>query len=84
MIEETLIGSMTWAIDPTEIADVAVGVQVSAHGSADEAHLLARDDRIVVRWSAPHRRVAIGQSVVIYVGDFVAGGGIAVRPVTTV
>jgi tRNA-specific 2-thiouridylase len=42
--------------------------------------------RVVVRFDEAHRRVAIGQSVVLYQGDEVLGGGIVVphqRPVAT-
>jgi tRNA U34 2-thiouridine synthase MnmA/TrmU len=47
--------------------------QSSAHGEAVAAEL----DRDTVRFAAPHRRVAPGQSVVLYLGDEVLGGGIA-------
>jgi tRNA U34 2-thiouridine synthase MnmA/TrmU len=33
----------------------------------------------VVRWLEPERRVAAGQSVVLYDGDVVVGGGVARR-----
>jgi tRNA-specific 2-thiouridylase len=49
-------------------------VQCSAHGDA----IAATFDGATVRWSEPHRRIAAGQSVVIYEGDLVAAGGIAV------
>jgi tRNA U34 2-thiouridine synthase MnmA/TrmU len=49
-------------------------VQCSAHGDA----VAATFDGATVRWSEPHRRIAAGQSVVIYEGDLVAAGGIAV------
>jgi tRNA-specific 2-thiouridylase len=47
--------------------------QTSAHGEARPA-TVAGD---VVRWTVPQRRVAPGQSVVLYDGDTVVGGGIA-------
>jgi tRNA-specific 2-thiouridylase len=34
----------------------------------------------VVTWDDPQRRVAPGQAVVLYDGDAVLGGGIAVSP----
>jgi tRNA U34 2-thiouridine synthase MnmA/TrmU len=37
-----------------------------------------------VRFAAPHRRVAAGQSVVLYQGDQVVGGGIAAVPAAAV
>jgi tRNA-specific 2-thiouridylase len=58
-----------------------VTAQASAHGSpiavagVDEAP----DGSVVVRWSAPQRRVAPGQSVVLYDGDAVLGGGTVTR-----
>ena len=70
--------------------------QVSAHGSAMPAvlHLdRAEPDptgaepnldgpvrTCRIEWAAPQRRVAPGQSVVIYEGDEVLGGGIVVDP----
>jgi tRNA-specific 2-thiouridylase len=52
-----------------------VFVQTSAHG---EAHLATYDDGLV-RFDEPVRRVAPGQSVVLYDGDAVVGGGVATR-----
>ncbi|MBK5224728.1 MAG: tRNA 2-thiouridine(34) synthase MnmA [Acidimicrobiia bacterium] len=54
-------------------ATSSVGVQVSAHGMPAAAVV----DGNVVRWHQPRRRVAPGQSVVIYEGDHVVGSGIA-------
>jgi len=49
-------------------------VQTSAHGRPAGACL--DGSRLV--WDEPHRRVAAGQSVVLYDGDRVVGGGLAV------
>jgi tRNA-specific 2-thiouridylase len=49
----------------------AVLAQVSAHGAARPGHF-AGD---VLTWAEPQRRVAPGQSVVLYAGDEVLGGG---------
>ncbi len=49
-------------------------VQCSAHGEPVAADV----DATTVRFVTPQRRVAPGQSVVIYSGDEVVGGGIAV------
>jgi tRNA-specific 2-thiouridylase len=58
----------------------AVEVQVSAHGATADAHVdTGPDGGAVVRWAAPQRRVAAGQSVVAYVDDAVVGGGTAER-----
>jgi tRNA-specific 2-thiouridylase len=56
-----------------------VEVQCSAHGRPRAADLDLDGDDVVVRWRAPERRVAGGQSVVFYDGDVVVGGGRAVR-----
>ena len=63
--------AMCWVHEPVE-GDVAV--QTTAHGAPVEG-FVAGD---VVRFHRPHRRVAPGQSVVLYRGDEVVGGGIAV------
>ncbi len=52
-------------------------VQTSAHGRPSPAHVTGDADVIEVQWSAAHRRVAAGQSVVLYLGDEVVGSGIA-------
>ena len=52
----------------------AVLAQSSAHGAAVEAHYGGDGS---LRFAAPQRRVAPGQSVVLYRGDEVLGGGIA-------
>jgi tRNA-specific 2-thiouridylase len=58
-------------------------VQASAHGTPVAAVVTAGEaDEVVVRWDAPVRRIAPGQSVVFYesgpCGELVVGGGIAV------
>jgi len=50
-----------------------VTVQASAHGDA----VVATFDGTRVQWSEPRRRIAAGQSVVVYEGDLVAAGGVA-------
>jgi tRNA-specific 2-thiouridylase len=49
--------------------------QCSAHGPA---HAATFDGSRIV-WAEPQRRVAPGQSVVLYRGDLVVAGGLAVR-----
>lgn len=60
----------------------AVRVQCSAHGVSAAATITVdeRGSTCEVRWSAPQRRVAPGQSVVVYdpADEYVLGGGIAV------
>jgi tRNA-specific 2-thiouridylase len=54
--------------------------QTSAHGAAVPiASIDATDDGIDLTWSQPTRRVAPGQSIVVYAGDVVLGGGIVTR-----
>jgi tRNA-specific 2-thiouridylase len=53
-------------------------VQCAAHGAARPGFVdEVGPDRFVVRWAEPQRRIAPGQSVVLYEGDTVIGGGIA-------
>ena len=68
--------------DTVELRDLAwtgalaggpVQAQLSAHGSPVDATL----EGTTVRFAVPQRRVAPGQSVVLYCGDEVLGGGIA-------
>jgi tRNA-uridine 2-sulfurtransferase len=59
-----------WVAGPVE---GPVEAQASAHGPAVEATF----DGGVVRFARPQRRVAPGQSVVLYADDQVAGSGIA-------
>ncbi len=55
-------------------------VQVSAHGVVRPATVEGTDpgaSTAVLRWDEPSPRVAPGQSVVVYDGDVVVGGGVA-------
>ena len=70
------VKDMTWTDGPV-YGDVLV--QVSAHGTPQRAAAsLAPDGRLRVEWATPLRRVAVGQSVVLYdLSDrYVLGGGI--------
>ena len=74
------VAGMTWVDGPVE-GDVLV--QVSAHGAARPALAsIADDDRLDVTWAAPQRRVAVGQSVVLYdlSNRYVLGGGLNSTP----
>ena len=54
---------------------VDAGSATAGHdGGAAGDH--GRDDQVAVRFDEPHRRVAVGQSVVLYEDDQVVGGGI--------
>lgn len=66
------LDAMVWAGDP--IADGLVA-QTSAHGMTRPARVEGNR----VYWQSPQQRVAPGQTVVLYDGDIVVGGGIALR-----
>jgi len=59
-----------WTVDPV---DGSLCAQTSAHGTPRGC----RVEGTVVRFDQPSRRVAPGQSVVLYDGDEVVGGGVA-------
>jgi tRNA-specific 2-thiouridylase len=68
--------------DATWVGDVPAGevlVQTSAHGPARPATVEIHDGRITVEWTTPQRRVAAGQSLVVYdrADRYVLGGGLA-------
>ena len=65
-------GSITWVDQPVP-PGTAVTVQVSAHGVPCEATW----DGAGLRWSSRQRRVAPGQTVVLYDGDCVLGSATA-------
>lgn len=80
-----VVHDMTWVHDAEmAAAHDTVLVQSSAHGTPQPATVDVDDGGRVaqVRWLEPQRRIAPGQSVVIYdPGDrFVLGGGIAAHP----
>ena len=66
-----LVG-LTWV-------DAPVGGAVFAQCRAHDDAVAARVDGDTVRFDEPHWRIAPGQSVVLYRGDEVVGGGIAAR-----
>ena len=66
-----LVG-LTWVDGP-------VGGAVSAQCRAHDDAVAARVDGDTVWFDEPHWRIAAGQSVVLYRGDEVVGGGIAAR-----
>ena len=67
---------VTWSSDP--VAGRLL-VQCSAHGEPRPARVVLADgaDEAVITWDRPQRCVAPGQSVVLYEGECVVGGGIA-------
>ena len=70
------VGELSWVDEPVA-AGTEVEVQVSAHGAAMRARFEPGGGGGVVHLATPARRVAPGQSVVLYRGDDVLGGGIA-------
>ena len=73
------VDEMVWGAGPVASGTAGdVLVQVSAHGTphAATAEVLP-DGRVHVAWAMPQRRVAIGQSVVLYdlTDRYVLGGG---------
>lgn len=74
LVDEIELSSVVWADRPLT---GPVEAQCSAHGEPRAAHVgPLSGDRITVRFERPERRVATGQSVVLYDGDEVVGGGI--------
>lgn len=79
LTDATQLTAMVWAREPI---DGPVTAQVSAHGApraATVAGPAAGDPAglVEVHWAEPSPRVAPGQSVVLYRGELVVGGGIA-------
>ncbi|HSH22519.1 MAG TPA: tRNA 2-thiouridine(34) synthase MnmA [Acidimicrobiales bacterium] len=70
---EVGVASLSWVDRPV---DGAVLVQTSAHGTVRPATYDGESS--LVRFTEPTTRVAPGQSVVLYHGDEVLGGGLAV------
>jgi tRNA-specific 2-thiouridylase len=72
----TTVRDLSW-VDGAVDGDLLV--QCSAHGAPRPATVELADGVAVVRWTDPQRRVAPGQSVVLYdpTDTFVLGGGIA-------
>jgi len=81
------VQDMTWVNGPAAIeAFETVLVQCSAHGTPQPATISVADGgrTVDVRWLEPQRRIAPGQSIVLYdpTDRFVLGGGIAGAPLT--
>src|SRR5262249_53151321 len=70
----TTLRDVTWAAGVETLG--AVFAQCSAHGSALAATFDPSSNTLT--WASPYRRVAPGQAVVLYDGDEVLGGGLAV------
>lgn len=87
LVDDLRLRNFVWASHPVT---GRVQAQTSAHGTPQLGEVVtldhsaassideAPDVDVIVRWSEPQRRVAPGQSVVLYEGDSVLGGGIAI------
>jgi tRNA-specific 2-thiouridylase len=78
-VEAVTLDTMVWAGGPVTGPAEA---QCSAHGVPRPARVEPTGpggERAVVRFERPQRRVAPGQSVVLYHGDEVVGGGVVAR-----
>jgi tRNA-uridine 2-sulfurtransferase len=73
-------GSFRWVAGTPPVAGSACEAQLRAHGDPHLARIDAHDgDAVVVRFEAPVDQAAPGQSVVLYRGDEVLGGGVIRR-----
>jgi tRNA-specific 2-thiouridylase len=71
LVPRVEVGPMSWVDSPPDPAE-DLEVQVSAHGRPEPARWSGRGEVLLER---PIRKVAAGQSVVLYRGDAVVGGG---------
>lgn len=79
LVAEQPVDDLVWTADPVA---GPVEIQCSAHGRAYPGSVVDHGDDgglAVVRWVEPQRRVAAGQTVVLYRGDRVVGGAVATR-----
>ncbi len=76
LANDVSLGLMTW-VHGAPVEGASVFAQCSAHGEPIPA--TAHQEGTLVRFVEPARRVAPGQSVVLFDGDLVLGGGIARR-----
>lgn len=76
----TTVNTLVWpyGTDATDIHDTEVLVQGSAHGERVAARAEIDGDTMTLTWLRPNRRIAPGQTVVLYdsTDTFVLGGGI--------
>jgi tRNA-uridine 2-sulfurtransferase len=79
LCEHVALDRVVWCAGrPAGASRALVAAQCSAHGSPRPARVESVDnDRALVRFERPERGVARGQSVVLYEGDEVIGGGVA-------
>ena len=75
LVKEVSIRDAVW-VDGPPAEGAVLEAQMSAHGRTAPA--VWASDGVVRLLHAPIRRVAPGQSVVLYDGDAVVGGGLAI------
>jgi tRNA-uridine 2-sulfurtransferase len=76
LVDGVTLGQLVWADAPFA---GPVAAQCSAHGTPRPATVTPTATGATVRFDDRERRVAAGQSVVLYHGDQVVGGGLAVQ-----
>jgi tRNA-uridine 2-sulfurtransferase len=77
LVDAVVVDQLVWSVPPPAVADA----QCSAHGDPHRVRVAPgpRPDTAELTWLAGSRpRVAPGQSIVLYDGDDVVGGGLAV------
>ena len=76
------LSTMVWADGDARARALSgpVLAQTSAHGDPVPVRSVVDEgDVVTIEWDSPRRRVAAGQSVVLYDGDIVLGGGVVSR-----
>jgi tRNA-specific 2-thiouridylase len=80
LVDAVELAAPVWAVG-RPAAGALLLAQTSAHGAPRSAIVReVDDDRVVVAFDEPVRRVAPGQSVVLYEADEVVGGGVVSPP----
>ena len=80
LVERVSVRNLGWVGDAVEPGRPVL-IQASAHGrpvAGSLGRLAGSPGEVEVRFAEPQRRIAPGQSVVLYDGDVVLGGGVAV------
>lgn len=76
LADSVSLDQVVWAHEPVHGPVLA---QCSAHGEPVEARVSSDDGAVTIAFDRPRRRIAPGQSVVLYRDDLVVGGGVARR-----
>jgi tRNA-specific 2-thiouridylase len=71
---------MNWLVEPAGGGELRAGVQIRYRSAAAPARVVPLPDRAArIHFDVPQRAIAPGQSVVLYDGDRVLGGGTIAR-----